>query len=74
MKEKIKYETDPIPDGTPVRVLLSGFKRSWVTEYRGPLGPNGSRVYRVLVGKKPRMYAEFREDQLEILGEETAVS
>ena len=74
MKEKIKYETDPIPDGTAVRVLLSGFKPARVTEYRGPLGPNGSRVYRVLVVKKPKMYAEFREDQLEILGEESAAS
>ena len=74
MKVKIVYDTDPIPEGTTVRVLGSGFKPGRVIEYRGPLGPNGSRVYRVLVVKKPRMYAEFREDQLEILGEETAVS
>ena len=74
MKVKIVYDTDPIPEGTTVRVLGSGFKPGPVVEYRGPLGPNGCRVYRVLVGKKPRMYAEFREDQLEILGEETAVS
>ena len=39
-------------------------------EYRGPFGPKGAHIYRVLVQKKPRpVYIEVREDQLEVLDE-----
>jgi hypothetical protein len=41
-----------------------------IAEVRGPLGPKGARIYRVLVQKKPRhVYIEVREDQLEVLQE-----
>ena len=58
---------EPLKDGTFVRILNSGFHRARIAEYRGPLGPKGARIYRVLVAKKPRMYIEVREDQLEVL-------
>jgi hypothetical protein len=61
---------EPLKDGTVVRILNSGYDRAEVAEYRGPLGPKGARVYRVLVQKKPRrVYIEVREDQLEVLPE-----
>ncbi len=60
--------TEPLKDGTLVKILNSGFVRARIAEYRGPLGPKGARIYRVLVQKKPRpMYIEVREDQLEVL-------
>jgi hypothetical protein len=61
--------TEPLKDGTVVKILNSGFHRAIVAEYRGPLGPKGARLYRVLVVKKPRMYTQVREDQLEVLRE-----
>lgn len=65
-----KNLSDPIPDGTLVEILNSGYARAKVAEYRGPLGPSGVRIYRVLVQRKPRpVYIEVREDQLRILHE-----
>jgi hypothetical protein len=59
---------EPLEVGTAVKVLNSGYSRAQIAEYRGPLGPNGARVYRVLVQSKPRrIYIEVREDQLEVL-------
>lgn len=61
-------QTEPIKDGTEVRILNSGYQRAWVAEYRGPLGPKGARVYSVLVQKKPRrIHIEVLEDQLEVM-------
>lgn len=60
---------EPLPPGTVVKVLHSGFQRAWIAEYRRPLGPKGAHIYRILVVKKPRMYIEVREDQLEVLAE-----
>jgi hypothetical protein len=61
---------EPIKDGTVVKILNSGYERAEVAEYRGPLGPKGARVYRVVVEKKPRrVYIEVLEDQLEVLSE-----
>jgi hypothetical protein len=69
--EKSKVATgnpvEPLEAGTFVKIRLSGFHRAQIVEYRGPLGPKGARVYRVLVRKKPRMYIEVREDQVEVL-------
>lgn len=62
-----KNLSGPIPDGTLVEVLDSGFKRAKIAEYRGPLGPKGARIYRVIVRKKPSLYMEVREDQLRVL-------
>ncbi len=62
--------SEPIKDGTLVRILHSGYHRARIAEYRGPLGPGGARIYRVLVQRKPRrVYIEVREDQLEVLDE-----
>ena len=59
---------EPLEVGTIVKILNSGYSRARIAEYRGPLGPKGARVYRVLVQKKPRpVYIEVREDQLEVL-------
>jgi hypothetical protein len=41
-----------------------------VVEYRGPLGPKGARIYRLLAQKRPRLYMEVREDQLKVLGKD----
>ena len=59
--------SEPLKPGTVVKIRLSGFHRAQIAEYRGPFGPKGARVYRVLVSRKPRMYIEVREDQLEVL-------
>jgi hypothetical protein len=62
---------EPLKDGTAVKIRNSGYSRAWIAEYRGPLGPKGARVYRILVEKKPRrVYIEVLEDQLEILGDQ----
>ncbi|MGA2064038.1 MAG: hypothetical protein ABSG86_03670 [Thermoguttaceae bacterium] len=59
---------EPLRVGTVVKILNSGYRRAKIAEYRGPLGPKGARVYRVLIQKKPRcVYIEVREDQLEVL-------
>ncbi|MGO8745528.1 MAG: hypothetical protein ACLQNE_06020 [Thermoguttaceae bacterium] len=61
---------EPLRVGTIVKIRDSGYDRARIAEYRGPLGPKGVRVYRVLVQGKPRrVYIEVREDQLEVLGE-----
>jgi hypothetical protein len=59
---------DAIPVGTFVKIRHSGFDRAVIVEYRGKLGPNGSRVYGVLgyEGSDPP-YLVVREDQLEVL-------
>ena len=63
-----QYLTEPLKDGTLVKILNSGYGRAKIAEYRGPLGPKGARIDRVLVSTKPRrVYIEVREDQLEVL-------
>lgn len=62
--------TEPLAEGTLVKILNSGYHRAQIAEYRGPLGPKGARVYRVLVQKKPRpVFIEVLEEQLELLNE-----
>lgn len=59
---------EPLKNGTAVKIRNSGYSRAWIAEYRGPLGPKGARIYRVLVEKRPRpVHIEVREDQLEVL-------
>ncbi len=60
---------EPLKEGTVVKILNSGFHRAEIVEYRGPLGPKGARIYGVVAVKKPRLYMEVREDQLEVLSE-----
>jgi hypothetical protein len=58
----------PIEIGTLVNIRNSGYGRARVVEFRGALGPNGMRIYRVRVRRKPRpAYLEVREDQLEVI-------
>lgn len=67
-------QTAPLTAGTYVKILLSGFHRARVADYRGPLGPKGARVYSVLVSRKPRMYVEVLEEQLEVLEDQVSSS
>jgi hypothetical protein len=51
--------------GDLVKIRHSGFRRGRIVELRGPLGPNGAQIYRVIVRRKPTpAYIEVREDQL----------
>jgi hypothetical protein len=61
---------EPLKVGTLVKIRNSGYPRARIAEIRGPLGPKGARIYRVLVQRRPRrVYIEVREDQLEVLPE-----
>ena len=65
-----QYASDPLNVGTIVKIRNSGYDRARITEFRGPLGPKGARVYRVEVQRKPRrVYIEVLEEQLEVLDE-----
>jgi len=56
----------PFKRGDRVKILHTAGIYGRVVEFRGPLGPNGVQVYRVLLRKKPKpSYVEVREDQLE---------
>lgn len=59
--------TEPLKYGQAVRILNSGYAHAIIAEYRGPLGPNGARIYRVMVERHPPQYVEVREDQLEVI-------
>ena len=68
----MENQVEPLKNGTFVKIRLSGYQRAQIAEYRGPFGPKGARIYRVLVSKKPRMYTEVREDQLEELEDQSS--
>ncbi len=54
--------------GDRVKIHHSRGMHGRIVEWRGPLGPGGVQVYRVLVRRKPtRKYIELREDQLELV-------
>ncbi len=54
--------------GDMVKILRSNYKRAKIVELRGPLGPGGKQVYRVIVRRKPsRAYIEVLEEQLVLL-------
>lgn len=54
--------------GDRVKIKRSGGMRGKIVEWRGPLGPGGSQIYRVRYRGKPRpAYIEVREDQLELV-------
>jgi hypothetical protein len=64
----IPNTTEPLKVGVWVTIRNSGYRKGRVMEFCGPLGPGGARIYRVRVRRKPHpAYAEFREDQLEII-------
>ena len=50
---------DNLKRGERVKITIGSGPIGRIVELRGPLGPNGMQVYRVLV--------EVREDQLEII-------
>ncbi len=59
---------EPLKVGAWVSIRDSGLRRGPIVEFRGPLGPAGVWIYRIRLRRKPRpTYAEFREDQLDIL-------
>jgi hypothetical protein len=55
----------PLKVGDRVKIRLAG-KLGRIVELRGPLGPGGAPVYRVLVQRKPNVSIELRGDQLEV--------
>lgn len=60
--------TGPLKIGSLVTIRDSGYRRGKIVEFRGPLGPGGARIYRLLVRGKPKpAYVEVREDQLAII-------
>ncbi len=61
--------TEPLKEGTFVKIRNSRFGRVQIVEYRGNLGPKGARVYRIRVRKKPKpAFIEVLEEQLEVVG------
>jgi hypothetical protein len=51
--------------GDMVKIRYSGVERAKIVEWRGPLGPGGAQVYRLLVRRKPKpVYIEVLEEQL----------
>jgi hypothetical protein len=57
----------PLKLGDRVRIKNSSGRIGRIAELRGPLGPGGAPVYRVLVQRKPTpSYIELLGDQLEI--------
>jgi hypothetical protein len=62
---------EPYQIGAYVTIRHSGLGRVQIIEDRGLLGPGGTRIYRLLIRKKPKPgYIEVREDQLELAPEE----
>ncbi len=54
--------------GDRVKIRHSGGMRGRIVELRGPLGPGGVQIYRVLVRRKPEpKYIELRQDQLKLV-------
>jgi hypothetical protein len=54
--------------GDHVKIRRSGGLSGKIVELRGPLGPGGAQIYRVLVRRKPEpKYIELREDQLDLV-------
>jgi len=61
----------PLKVGSWVKVRGTHLDKCRIVEYRGPLGPGGAHIYRVRYRGKPYpAYAEFREDQLEVVSAE----
>jgi len=60
--------TDPLQIGTTVKIRNSGYGPARIVEYRGAIGPQGAKVYRLRVRKKPKpAYIEVLEDQIETI-------
>ncbi len=58
--------------GDRVRIRHSSNQEGEIVEYRGPLGPGGARVYRLLLLREPLgYYIELREDQIDLILSDT---
>jgi hypothetical protein len=67
-KSKPPNSTDTLTLGDYVRIKNYAGKLGQIVELRGPLGPNGSPVYRVQVDRKPvATFIELLQNQLEIV-------
>lgn len=66
-------QAETLKVGDRVKIRGTNFdKPGKVVAYVGPLGPGGAHIYRVRYRGKPYpAYAEFREDQLEIVAKES---
>jgi hypothetical protein len=55
-----------IPFKVGDRVKIRHYERPGrIVELRGPLGPGGAEIYRIIVRRKPSpVYIEVREDQM----------
>ena len=54
--------------GDRVKIRHSAGMRGRIVEWRGPLGPKGEHIYRVMLRSKPEpAYTEVREDQLVLI-------
>lgn len=57
---------EPYEIGMLVKIRDSGYPHARIVEVRGNLGPQGARVYRLMVRRKPSLaYIEVREDQID---------
>ena len=65
--------TVPYAPGTRVRVIHSGFRNAQVVEDLGELGPGGARVYRLMAVRRPRLYTQVLEEQLEVIEDTTGL-
>lgn len=65
-KQKQAKVVVPLRIGDRVRIKNFAGKLGRIAELRGPLGPGGASVYRVLVQKKPTAsYIELLDNQIE---------
>ena len=63
-----KKVEQPLKVGDFVKIRNYAVKRGRIVELRGPLGPGGAEIYRVLIRRKPKpRYIELRGDQLVLL-------
>ncbi len=54
--------------GDRVRIRHASGLSGRVVELRGPLGPGGAQIYRIMVRRRPTpSYVEVRADQLEFI-------
>jgi hypothetical protein len=62
----VKMNPQALKLGDVVEIRHSGGQRGRIIEFRGPLGPKSSYIYRVRLRRKPKAaYVELPEDQLE---------
>ena len=68
-----RNRSEPYLPGTRVKILHSRLLNAEIVSDRGLLGPRGARVYRVMAVRRPRMYLEVLEEQLEVIEDVTGL-